>query len=250
MEKIKIGNSEDLYEIVSIQPVDTGVLQIMFADAVPPAWGGDITLYTSGEVEATVLAGYDTLLIQEDKLVQLAQSDSGSEPVVPPEPQKPLYMQLMAQMAAMEQEQAVYGRAAMFAAASFTDEQALQVQMLYPLWSELSDGTILTAFNEAVNGTEITRVRGDDGKLYKVIKTHAKQSNWEPGQATASIFTVIDAKHAGTKDDPIPASVNMIYYKDKYYIENETLYRCTRDSEIALQYLPSQLVGHYFEIVE
>lgn len=178
MEKIKIGNSEDLYEIVSIQPVDTGVLQIMFADAVPPDWGGDITLYTSGEVEATVLAGYDTLLIQEDKLVQLAQSDSGSEPVVPPEPQKPLYMQLMAQMAAMEQEQAVYGQAAMFAAATFTDEQALQVPELYDSWS--GDSVPYKA-GVRLNYNSI---------LYKVLQDHTSQPDWTP-DAAPSLFAKV-----------------------------------------------------------
>lgn len=249
MEKIKIGNTEELYEIVSIQPVDTGVLQIVFANAVPQKWGGDIILYTAGDVEAATLTGYDTLLMQEGKLVQLAQSDSGFEPVDPPEAQKPLYTQLMDQMATIKEAQEVYGRAAMFAAVAFTDEQALQVQMLYPLWSDLPDGTIFTKEKEAVKGTEITRVRGDDGKLYRVVKTHQKQFDWIPGQATSSLFEVIDTEHSGTREDPIPASVNMEYFKDKYYIEDGQLYLCIRDSEITLQYLPSQLIGDYFEIV-
>lgn len=137
----------------------------------------------------------------------------------------------------------------MFAALSFTDQQAVKVPSMYPLWSSLSDGTVLTTQEEAVNGTEVTRVRGDDGKLYKVIKTHSKQSDWAPGQATASLFTVIDVEHAGTKEDPIPASVNMEYFKGKYYIEDGKLYLCTRNSETALQHLPSQLIGHYFELV-
>lgn len=143
-----------------------------------------------------------------------------------------------------------YEKATMFAAFAFTDQQAVQVPALYPLWSDLPDGTILTTQEEAVKGTEITRVRGDDGKLYKVIKTHQKQADWAPGQATASLFTVIDVEHTGTLEDPIPAAVNMEYVKDKYYIEDGQIYLCIRDSETPLQYLPSQLVGQYFEIVE
>ena len=42
---------------------------------------------------------------------------------------------------------------------------------------------------------------------------------------------------------------NMQYYKDKYYSEDGKLYLCTRDSGIPLAYLPSQLVGQYFEVV-
>lgn len=130
-------------------------------------------------------------------------------------------------------------------AMAFTDEQALAVAELYPLWSDLDDGTTLTKQEEVVTGTEITKVRYG-GKLYKVITTHKKQADWFPGQETASLFTVIDEEHAGTKEDPIPYSVNMIVYNGKYYMYNETLYLCTRDSEIALQHTPDQLIGQYF----
>lgn len=130
-------------------------------------------------------------------------------------------------------------------AMAFTDEQALLVADLYPLWSDLDDGTTLTKQEEVVTGTEITKVRYG-GKLYKVITTHKKQADWFPRQETASLFTVIDEEHAGTKEDPIPYSVNMIVYNGKYYMYNETLYLCTRDSEIALQHTPDQLIGQYF----
>ena len=131
---------------------------------------------------------------------------------------------------------------------SFTDEQALQVKSVYPIWSALAEGTQLTKQEEATTGTEITKVLGDDGKLYKVNMSHKKQSDWVPGIETAALFVVIDEQHAGTIDDPIPAAANMIYYEGKYYDEEGTLYLCTRDSEVALQYLPSQLVGSYFEL--
>ena len=83
----------------------------------------------------------------------------------------------------------------------------------------------------------------------RVKTSHKKQSDWVPGIETSSLFVVIDEEHAGTLDDPIPAAANMIYYEGKYYDEEGTLYLCTRDSEVPLQYLPSQLVGHYFELV-
>lgn len=144
----------------------------------------------------------------------------------------------------------VLNRMAVMQAMSFTDAQALTVREIYPLWSSLADGTQLTKLEEAVKGTEITKVLGDDGLLYKVITTHKKQSDWAPVQATASLFTVIEETHDGTIDDPIPYSVNMIVYEGKYYIYNDILYRCTRDSGIALQYTPDALIGHYFETVD
>ena len=78
--------------------------------------------------------------------------------------------------------------------------------------------------------------------------------SWNPVDAP-SIWTAIDVTHAGTIDDPIPAVAGMEYVYGKYYIEGETVYICKRTGEaeggtIVLQFLPSQLVGQYFEPVE
>lgn len=219
MEKIKIGNSEELYEIVSIQPVDTGVLQIVFADAVPPAWGGDITLYTSGEVEATVLVGYDTLLMQEDKLVQLAKSGSGSEPVEPPEPQEPLYAQLMAQMSAIKAEQAIYNRAAMFAAVSFTDEQALQVPELYDSWS-----------GDAVPYKAGMRLNYN-GILYKVLQDHISQPDWTPDAAPSLFAKVLVADPEVIPEWEQPDSTNG-YAKGDRVTHNGTTWESLVDNNV------------------
>lgn len=60
----------------------------------------------------------------------------------------------------------------------------------------------------------------------------------------------------GSKENPITAYAGMTYYKDKYYKEKENVYLCTRDNDlkpgsgIVLNYLPSQLVGIYFSLVE
>lgn len=150
---------------------------------------------------------------------------------------------------ASSEKDVLYGRVMTMQAMSFTDSQALAVKFLYPDWVTLPDGTQFTKQEEASKGTEITKIRYED-KLYKVATSHKKQSDWIPGQDTASLFTVIDEEHEGTKEDPIPASVNMEYFKNKYYIYNEVLYLCTRDSEIPLQYTPDQLVGQYFEVVK
>ena len=92
-----------------------------------------------------------------------------------------------------------------------------------------------------------------NGKLYKVIQAHTTQADWTP-DVTPALWTVIDVTHAGTIDDPIPAVAGMEYVYGKYYIEGETVYICKRTGEaeggtIVLQFLPSQLVGQYFEVV-
>ena len=63
----------------------------------------------------------------------------------------------------------------------------------------------------------------------------------------------IDVSHAGTQDDPIPAERGMEYVYGLYYLDSEDgklyLCRCTGEAAggtVVLQYLPHELVGHYF----
>lgn len=125
-----------------------------------------------------------------------------------------------------------------------SDEIALTGKDLYPFWNSFKNG------HQFQIGDRLQHIlEGEsESKLFKVIQAHAKQDNLSPSQATASLFQVIDVDHSGTIDDPIEYSVNMVVYKDKYYTYNGTIYLCTRDSGIALQYTPDQLIGHYFQL--
>ena len=100
MERIKLSGSDQVYEIRSISPIAAHILQIVFADAVPESWSGDIELYTAGDVLATILTGWTTVYRDEGQTVYL--SDDGSvyvppadpEPVTPPEPYEPTLVEL------------------------------------------------------------------------------------------------------------------------------------------------------------
>lgn len=80
---------------------------------------------------------------------------------------------------------------------------------------------------------------------------------WNPVDAP-SIWTAIDVTHAGTIDDPIPIPSEMgsfEYTWGKYYIENDVIYLCNREGgqegdTYALNHKPSELIGHYFEVIE
>lgn len=117
------------------------------------------------------------------------------------------------------------------------DKTALTGRELYPTW---------------VDGISVEvgdRYQYKD-KLYKVIQAHTTQADWTP-DTTPALWTVIDVEHAGTLEDPIPASSGMEYTKGLYYIEDGVIYLMNRqgmnDGEtIVLHYLPSQLVGQYF----
>ena len=122
---------------------------------------------------------------------------------------------------------------------TFTDENALKVIDLYPVWMV------------GIAVAKDSRYQYE-GKLYKCVQAHTTQADWTP-DVTPDLWTVIDVTHAGTIDDPIPAVAGMEYVYGKYYIEGETIYICKRIGEaeggtIVLQFLPSQLVGQYFEI--
>lgn len=64
---------------------------------------------------------------------------------------------------------------------SNTDEQALEVQALYPNWEDLEDGTTLEV-GRRVNYSDI---------LYNVIQEHQKQSTWNPVDAPSLFAKVL-----------------------------------------------------------
>lgn len=122
----------------------------------------------------------------------------------------------------------------------------------------LSDGEaatvpeLITAWAYPVAYAEGDR-RSYGGKVYKCRQGHTSQADWTPDK-TPALWAVIDAEHAGTQDDPIPASRGMEYEYGKYYLDSEDgkTYKCERTGEaaggkIVLQYLPHELLGQYFE---
>lgn len=123
----------------------------------------------------------------------------------------------------------------------------------------LSDGEaasvpeLITAWAYPVAYAEGDR-RSYGGKVYKVRpgQGHTSQADWTPDK-TPNLWAVIDAEHAGTQDDPIPAARGMEYEYGKYYLDGEDgkTYKCERIGEaaggkIVLQYLPHELAGQYF----
>ena len=134
MEKIKLSGSDQVYEIRSISPIAAHILQIVFADAVPESWSGDIELYTAGDVLATILTGWTTVYRDEGQTVYL--SDDGSvyvppadpEPVNPPEPYVPTFAELQAskkQEISTACEQTIYSGVSVILADGSTEHFAL-----------------------------------------------------------------------------------------------------------------------------
>ena len=128
------------------------------------------------------------------------------------------------------------------AATSLPDGEAAKAVELFPAWVYPVSYVV---------GNRVS----DGGKLYKCRQAHTSQEGWKPS-ATPALWVVIDIAHAGTQDDPIPASRGMEYEYGKYYLDGEDgkTYKCERIGEaaggkIVLQYLPHELVGNYFTAV-
>lgn len=124
------------------------------------------------------------------------------------------------------------------------DQTALRMLEFYPEWNCLIGQTVDKAEYKFQH----------NGKLYKTIPAnHTFQADWVPGVGTESIYVRIDEAHDGMKYDPIPAARGMEYVYGLYYRDSEDgkLYLCQRTGEAAggtvvLQYLPHELIGHYF----
>lgn len=97
---------------------------------------------------------------------------------------------------------------------------------------------------------KVGQIVSHEEKLYRVRQELTQViENQFPSINTAAIYEVIDKEHEGTLQDPIPYNGNMELFVNKYYIENDIIYLCTRDSGIPMYHPLSNLVGNYVIVV-
>jgi hypothetical protein len=134
---------------------------------------------------------------------------------------------------------------------SLPDDKALVMISYYPTWEEcMAKGSV--EYDKP--GFKFTY----DGVLYSCVNANPTfQADWIPGQGTGALYVVINETNSGELDDPIPASVGMEYTYGLYYKDpsDEKIYKCARVGEtdgntVVLQFIPSQLVGQYFELAQ
>lgn len=118
---------------------------------------------------------------------------------------------------------------------SVDDNTALRMLDFYPEWAA---GTAYAV------GYKVRK----DGKLWRVVQAHTSQAGWEP-ENTPALWEEICESHAGTLADPIPYDGNMALESGKYYIQDYTIYLCTRDTGNPVYNALSELVGIYVETV-
>ena len=127
------------------------------------------------------------------------------------------------------------------ASQSLEDAVAITAVELFPYWKQLV----------AVGKTVEKGFRFQhDMQLYRTEQpSYTFVETYVPGSAgTESLFSRVDETHAGTLDDPIPYERNMEIYEGLYYVQNDVVYRCIRNSGAPLYHDLSALVGIYVEV--
>lgn len=115
------------------------------------------------------------------------------------------------------------------------DNTALRMVEFYPEWTP---GTAYTV------GFMVQR----GGKLWRVLQAHTSQIGWEP-ESAPSLWEQIVRNYSGTEDDPVPYDGNMRLEAGKYYIQNDVICLCIRDTGNPVYHALAELVGLYVEVV-
>lgn len=156
---------------------------------------------TAEEVEAIVVQGYPEMIHTTTAALQ-TKADKA--------------------IAKSPEAQAVTFARAMMNSVSLTASQALEMQVLFPIWGERD-----AEFGKEVKiGFRLRVVEGESDTLFEVIQKHKLQADWKLGIETASLYKIVEAEHAGTLDDPIPYVQGMAFEKDKYYEQYGVIYLC------------------------
>lgn len=119
-----------------------------------------------------------------------------------------------------------------------SDQEALNFIEAVPTWKKNAAYAV---------DDRVTIVENGSLALYKCVQAHTSKNKDNP--SGSNLWVRIDAGQKGTIDEPIAAVANMTYQKGLYYSENGVTYLCTKKSKEPLQYVPSQLIGVYFEKV-
>ena len=144
-------------------------------------------------------------------------------------------------------------------------EKAKRIRALIEKISALADDEVILEAPEVCPYWKVGEavVEGDrrffpgDGKLYKAILAHTTQEDWTPNLTPAMWAVVAPASEDGSLERPITASRGMEYTYGLYYLDPEDgkIYLCARTGEengavVVLHYMPHELVGMYFTLIE
>lgn len=121
------------------------------------------------------------------------------------------------------------------ASASLTDTDALDGIELFDEWA-----------------TDTDYERGDrrryEGVLYKCRQAHTSQEIYPPNIVPALWEVVAPEGKGDSPDNPIEYDQSMAIEEGKFYIENDVIYICTRNSVNPLYTALANVIGNYVEV--
>lgn len=129
---------------------------------------------------------------------------------------------------------------AAFAIEAFDDAKALENKDLYTSFDKLIGLTVPIGYKFTY-----------EDRLYKTRQDNLLiQEQYKPSIDTAALYEEINEINQGTLEDPIPYNNNMELFEGMYYIQNEVVYKCTRNTGTAVFHDLKDLVGIYVEIAK
>lgn len=113
-----------------------------------------------------------------------------------------------------------------------TASEALEKRRFFPEWENLTGVLLPVGYRLQYNDV-----------LFEVISEHTVQTDWVPDFSTLSLYKVVQVEHEGTMADPIVWEKGMELVEGKYYMDDDVLYLCIRNSEVAMSYNLADLVS-------
>ena len=109
-------------------------------------------------------------------------------------------------------------KALQFFVSTLTEEQAVEVATVFPLWKAGVSYKVGDIISYGTNAT-------GDPQLYMVVQAHTSQSNWIPGQGTESLYDAFGLNESGYPIWTQPSGAHDAYNIGDIVDYNGTLYK-------------------------
>ena len=116
-------------------------------------------------------------------------------------------------------------RALQMFTATLTEEQALEIATVYPVWEANHAYQVGDIISYGTNSA-------GDPQLYKVVQAHTSQDNWRPGAGTESLYDAFGLDESGYPIWAQPSGAHDAYSAGDIVNYNGTLYQSTINGNV------------------
>ena len=116
-------------------------------------------------------------------------------------------------------------RALQMFTATLTEEQALEIATVYPVWEANHAYQVGDIISYGTNSA-------GDPQLYKVVQAHTSQDNWRPGAGTESLYDAFGLDESGYPLWAQPSGAHDAYNQGDIVNYNGTLYQSTINGNV------------------